>query len=419
MWKCPQIKNNPKNVGISQTSSKEYIHPFVKEPHKERQQDAKRNPFNSLSHNGKELIAGIFKSCYVWPWGSPVWDTIQFSVQIGGGGTLLIFPLGQMYQSGLFQANTTLGQLSEWALALEPNYLQPSLRSTLGALWPWMYYLTALCLGFLICKTVTWSSGELLHTECTVQCLGSIKRSMELVVLTHQGQPYSKFPWIQRTPSVFPRAQPQANSWRGWAPVNKPPGGVDNLFFGACFLTPPSLFPHPGACSHLFIFFCIFKTFNFILEYSWWTMLWEFQVESKGTQPYLSTYPFFPKLPSHPGWHRTLSRVPCLAPFLERRAVCQSGLLQCFVMQQSKILCYQSKRQNDWELTPSSSSLCSEHSHVHLIEGVIFHRYFCKLLWDYNVLVPFCNASCTTMFLNLLPLVPFCPKQNLKLFLFH
>ena len=87
-----------------------------------------------------------------------------------------------------------------------------------------------------------------------------------------------------------------------------------------------------------------------------------------------------PKLPSHPGWHITLSRVPCLAPISECRAVCQSGLLQCFVMKQSKILCYQSKRQNDWELTLSSSSLCSEHSYVRLIEGVIFHRYFCKLL---------------------------------------
>ena len=126
-----------------------------------------------------------------------------------------------------------------------------------------------------------------------------------------------------------------------------------------------------------------------------------------------------PKLPSHPGWHITLSRVPCLAPISECRAVCQSGLLQCFVMKQSKILCYQSKRQNDWELTLSSSSLCSEHSYVRLIEGVIFHRYFCKLLWDYKVLVPFCNESCTKMFLNLLPLVPFCPKQNLELLLFH
>ena len=39
------------------------------------------------------------------------------------------------------------------------------------------------------------------------------------------------------------------------------------------------------------------------------TMLREFQVDSKGAQPHM--YPFFPKLPSHPGYHRTLSRVPC------------------------------------------------------------------------------------------------------------
>ena len=40
-------------------------------------------------------------------------------------------------------------------------------------------------------------------------------------------------------------------------------------------------------------------------------MLGQFQVHSKGTQPYIYMYPFFPKLPSHPGYHITLSRVPC------------------------------------------------------------------------------------------------------------
>ena len=33
--------------------------------------------------------------------------------------------------------------------------------------------------------------------------------------------------------------------------------------------------------------------------------------EQEETQPYIHTYPFSPKLPSHPGCHITLSRVPC------------------------------------------------------------------------------------------------------------
>ena len=43
---------------------------------------------------------------------------------------------------------------------------------------------------------------------------------------------------------------------------------------------------------------------------SWLTMLWEFQVGSEETQPYILN-PFSPKLPSHPGCHITWSRVPC------------------------------------------------------------------------------------------------------------
>ena len=31
----------------------------------------------------------------------------------------------------------------------------------------------------------------------------------------------------------------------------------------------------------------------------------------EGTQPYIYMYPFCLKHPSHPGWHITLSRVPC------------------------------------------------------------------------------------------------------------
>ena len=35
------------------------------------------------------------------------------------------------------------------------------------------------------------------------------------------------------------------------------------------------------------------------------TVLWQVQVNSKGTQPYKYMYPFFSKLPSHPGCHIT------------------------------------------------------------------------------------------------------------------
>ena len=42
----------------------------------------------------------------------------------------------------------------------------------------------------------------------------------------------------------------------------------------------------------------LFLTFYFLLGYSWLTMLWWFQVNSKGTQPYIYVYPFCLKLPS-------------------------------------------------------------------------------------------------------------------------
>ena len=48
-----------------------------------------------------------------------------------------------------------------------------------------------------------------------------------------------------------------------------------------------------------------------MLEYSQLTMVWWFQVDSEGTQPYIHMDPFFPKLPSHPGCHIALSRSPC------------------------------------------------------------------------------------------------------------
>ena len=53
------------------------------------------------------------------------------------------------------------------------------------------------------------------------------------------------------------------------------------------------------------------STFYFILEYNRLTLLWLFQVDSKGPQPYTCVYPFCPKLPSLPGCYITLNSVPC------------------------------------------------------------------------------------------------------------
>ena len=55
----------------------------------------------------------------------------------------------------------------------------------------------------------------------------------------------------------------------------------------------------------------IFFKFYFVLRCSWLTMLWYFQVNSEGPQPYMYRYPFSTKLPSHPGCQIQLSRVPC------------------------------------------------------------------------------------------------------------
>ena len=41
------------------------------------------------------------------------------------------------------------------------------------------------------------------------------------------------------------------------------------------------------------------------MGYSLLTMLWLFQGDSTGTQPFVCRYPFSPKLPSHPGCHIT------------------------------------------------------------------------------------------------------------------
>ena len=53
--------------------------------------------------------------------------------------------------------------------------------------------------------------------------------------------------------------------------------------------------------SHFILFF---EAFYFVSGHSWLTMLWQFQVNNKETQPYTYLYLFSPKFPSHPGRHK-------------------------------------------------------------------------------------------------------------------
>ena len=72
--------------------------------------------------------------------------------------------------------------------------------------------------------------------------------------------------------------------------------GIITTYYSIVILSELICFPIP-----------FFKISYFILEYSQLTML----VVSKGSQPSICMYPFFPKLPSHPDCHIALSRVLC------------------------------------------------------------------------------------------------------------
>ena len=55
-----------------------------------------------------------------------------------------------------------------------------------------------------------------------------------------------------------------------------------------------------------------YKTFYLILQHSQLTMLWEFHDgQQRDSVIYIYLYPFSPKLRSHPGCHKILSRVSC------------------------------------------------------------------------------------------------------------
>ena len=56
---------------------------------------------------------------------------------------------------------------------------------------------------------------------------------------------------------------------------------------------------HTGQVSDPSILF-LFSAFHFVREYSRLTMLWSFQVNREGTQPYIYMHPFSPKLRVQP-----------------------------------------------------------------------------------------------------------------------
>ena len=62
-------------------------------------------------------------------------------------------------------------------------------------------------------------------------------------------------------------------------------------------------------CNYIYIY--IYINLFVILKYNWLKMLWQFQMGSKGIKLYIYLYLFFPKVPSYPGCHIILSRVPC------------------------------------------------------------------------------------------------------------
>ena len=93
-----------------------------------------------------------------------------------------------------------------------------------------------------------------------------------------------------------------------------------------------------------------------MLEYRWW-----FQVDSKGTQPYIHMYPFSPKLPSHPGCHMTLSRIPRAIQWVLSWLSILNIAAHSFFLSMPPI-----SLQYDQISSPLSSSCSSSHEHLFL-----------------------------------------------------
>ena len=98
---------------------------------------------------------------------------------------------------------------------------------------------------------------------------------------------------------------PMCLEWYIWKLGNQKEGLSQGLTY--CILTTNAYFI---VCSEN-VELGFILTFYFVLGHSQLTMVKQFQVNCEGTQPYINMYPFSPKLPSHPGCHITLSRVPC------------------------------------------------------------------------------------------------------------
>ena len=80
-------------------------------------------------------------------------------------------------------------------------------------------------------------------------------------------------------------------------------------------------------------------------------------MNSRGVQPSISMYPFSPKLPSHPGCHVALSRVPCTVRsiLLVIRFKCSSIFM---AFQSSLSLVFENFSVRSYSVCPSLSDLC-------------------------------------------------------------
>ena len=84
---------------------------------------------------------------------------------------------------------------------------------------------------------------------------------------------------------------------------------------------------YSNGCECSFFFFWKFYFIKkILLEYSWFTMLCQFQLYSKVNQLYVYIYPLFFRFFSHIGHYRVLSRVPCAILLYSR-----SLLFVCFI----------------------------------------------------------------------------------------
>ena len=93
---------------------------------------------------------------------------------------------------------------------------------------------------------------------------------------------------------------------------------------------------NPLVCSSWLQDSFFFLTFYFVLGYSLLTILWWFQANKEGTQPYMYMYLFSLSIPSHPGCHVTLGLVPSGSKILA--FICTRGEMIEFTQHARKFL---------------------------------------------------------------------------------